>query len=48
MNAFISVARMPLLYKKLLTLNVPTYCVMNGHAYAGGLFLAMCHDFRII
>ena len=22
--------------------------LINGHAYAGGLFLALCHDFRII
>ena len=32
------------LYGRLLRLNVPTLCVLNGHAVAGGLFLALCHD----
>ena len=41
-------ANMQTVLKKLLTLNVPTLCLMNGHSYAGGLFLALCHDFRII
>ena len=36
------------LYAKLLTLNVPTLAVVNGHAYAGGLLLAISHDFRIM
>jgi len=25
---------------------VPSLCILNGHTYAGGLILAMCHDFR--
>ena len=32
---------------RFLTLNVPTLCVVNGHAVAGGLYLAMCHDYVI-
>ena len=32
------------LMARILTLNVPTLCVLNGHAVAGGLFLSMCHD----
>ena len=31
---------------KFLTVNVPSLCVINGHCYAGGLILALCHDFR--
>ena len=33
---------------RYLTLNVPTLCVVNGHAVAGGLYLAMCHDHIIM
>ena len=32
------------LMARILTLNVPTLCVFNGHAVAGGLFFGMCHD----
>lgn len=45
---FDSAAYVMTLYKKLLGLNVPTLCLMNGSAFAGGLFFALCHDFRII
>ena len=48
MNCLETSANMQTVLKKLLTLNVPTLCLMNGHSYAGGLFLALCHDFRII
>ncbi len=48
MNAFYSVGNMQKLYAKLLTVNVPTMCVIQGNAFAGGLFLALCHDFRIM
>jgi enoyl-CoA hydratase/carnithine racemase len=36
------------LYKKLLSLSVPSLCVMSGHTYAGGLFLAACHDLKVL
>ena len=35
------------LFQKILNLNVPTLAVINGHAIAGGLLMALCHD-RII
>jgi enoyl-CoA hydratase/carnithine racemase len=33
---------------KLVTLPVPTMCLMNGHAYAGGFMFSLCHDYRVI
>lgn len=36
------------LLPKIIKLNCPTMCVMNGHAVAGGLMFALCHDVRII
>ena len=29
-----------------MTFPVPTMTVVSGHAYAGGLILAMAHDYR--
>ena len=34
------------LLARLLTFSLPTMAVINGHTYAGGLFLALAHDFR--
>ena len=31
-----------------MTLSIPSLCVITGHAYAGGLLFAMCHDFRVM
>ena len=28
----------------LLTVNMPSLCVVNGHCIAGGLFIALSHD----
>ena len=33
---------------KLITLPVATMCIMNGHAYAGGFHLSLCHDYRVM
>ena len=33
---------------KLLILNVPTLCIWQGHAIAGGVFLGLCHDHIIM
>ena len=29
---------------RLLTFRLPTLCVMNGHAFAGGYLLSLVHD----
>jgi enoyl-CoA hydratase/carnithine racemase len=47
-NIYESIPKMQLLLAKLMTLNVPTMAVINGHAYAGGLILALAHDYRIM
>ena len=47
-NPFYSVAKISELFVKLKTLGVPTLCVLNGHAVAGGILLALCCDFRWI
>ena len=48
-NAF---QELPSLFTKLLAriliFPMPTMCVFNGHAVAGGLILGLVHDFRIM
>lgn len=36
------------MFDRFLTLEIPTMCVFNGHAIAGGLILGLVHDFRIM
>ncbi|KAH6608233.1 hypothetical protein Trco_004546 [Trichoderma cornu-damae] len=35
------------LWQRLLTFPMPTVALVNGHAFAGGLMLAMAHDYRL-
>ena len=48
LNGLSAIGAMQVVLKKILLLPMPTMCVMNGHAYAGGLILALAHDFRIL
>ncbi|UKZ56094.1 hypothetical protein TrVGV298_009922 [Trichoderma virens] len=34
-------------WNRLLTFPMPTLALLNGHTYAGGLMLAMAHDYRL-
>ena len=36
------------MFRRMLTLGIPTLCVMNGLTIAGGLLFALMHDFRIM
>ncbi|WP_190264290.1 enoyl-CoA hydratase/isomerase family protein [Glutamicibacter nicotianae] len=36
------------LYRRLLTLPLPTAAAINGHAFGGGALLAMAHDYRVM
>ena len=47
-NPITSIPKMQALLDRIMTLSIPSFAVMNGHAYAGGLILALCHDFRIM
>ena len=31
---------------RLITFPMPSMCVFNGTAFAGGYFLGLCHDYR--
>ena len=36
------------LWRRMLTYPMPTIALINGHAFAGALMLAMHHDYRIM
>ncbi|KAK0848125.1 hypothetical protein LTR48_006103 [Friedmanniomyces endolithicus] len=36
------------LWRRLLTYPMPTIALLNGHAFAGALMLAMMHDYRMM
>ncbi len=45
---FHSVLHSQQLFARMLTLGIPTICVMNGMTIAGVLLFALMHDFRIM
>ena len=47
-NPLLSISNMQLLLNRFMTLPIPSMAVINGHAYAGGLILALLHDFRVM
>lgn len=42
------VARVHALFRRVLTLPVPTVSAINGHAFGAGAMLAMAHDHRVM
>lgn len=40
--------RFPQIMDRLIRLQLPSMCVFNGNAMAGGFFFGVCHDFRIM
>ena len=42
----VSAANIQGLFSRVMTLSMPSLCIVNGHAYGAGFVLALCHRFR--
>ncbi len=47
-NSMRVIATLQFMLAKMMRLSMPSICMINGHAYAGALIFALCHDFRIM
>ena len=43
-NPFLTVIEMQKVNARLLSIGIPSLAVLNGHAIAGGIYPALCHD----
>ena len=47
-NMFESIQMFQDLLARVMTFPMPTFCVMNGNAIAGGYILSLAHDWRMM
>ena len=47
-NSATTIPRFQQVVSRFTKLAMPTMCIISGHCFAGGLFLALAHDIRIM
>ena len=48
MNPLLSIPLYGVMLTRIATFPMPTMALIDGHCYAGGIFFAIAHDFRIM